>query len=102
MAWYCSLAVFQLDIRYGMGKHLWDVSLSDWSPHFLLMWTLSAVTYTVTMVAIKFSILMMYRRLFPVSNFGIHWWLVTLFTFGYSTGGIVASICSCIPIQSTW
>lgn len=69
LAWFVCFAVFTLDVRYGMGKHIWDVTLAYYSPHFLLMWTMSAVVYITAMLAIKFSILMMYRRLFPIQNF---------------------------------
>ncbi|KAG9527164.1 hypothetical protein KCV07_g440, partial [Aureobasidium melanogenum] len=102
VAWFVCFAVFTLDVRYGMGKHIWDVSLADYSPHFLLMWTMSAVVYITAMLAIKFSILMMYRRLFPIQNFRWRWWAVTLFTFGYSIGGILATVFSCTPIHAAW
>ncbi|KAH0026638.1 hypothetical protein KCU78_g4305, partial [Aureobasidium melanogenum] len=101
-AWFVCFAVFTLDVRYGMGKHIWDVTLADYSPHFLLMWTMSAVVYITAMLAIKFSILMMYRRLFPIQNFRWRWWAVTLFTFGYSIGGILATVFSCTPIHAAW
>ncbi|KAI5236344.1 hypothetical protein E4T42_09492 [Aureobasidium subglaciale] len=102
IAWFVCFAVFTLDVRYGMGKHIWDVTLADYSPHFLLMWTVSAVVYITAMLAIKFSILMMYRRLFPIQNFRWRWWVVTLFTFGYSIGGILATVFSCTPIHAAW
>lgn len=102
IAWFVCFAVFTLDVRYGMGKHIWDVTLADYSPHFLLMWTMSAVVYITAMLAIKFSILMMYRRLFPIQTFRWRWWVVTLFTFGYSIGGILATVFSCTPIHAAW
>lgn len=102
VAWFACFAIFTLDIHYGFGKHIWDVSLADYSPHFLLMWTLSAIVYIIAMLSVKFSILMLYRRLFPIENFSRRWWAVTLFTFGYSFGGIMATIFTCIPVQAAW
>jgi hypothetical protein len=29
VAWFVCFAVFTLDVRYGMGKHIWDVTCSD-------------------------------------------------------------------------
>lgn len=80
----------------------WDVSVADLSPHFLLSWNIGAVCYSTTILLIKLSILALYRRLFPINNFAWRWWLVTLFTIGYSIGGICSSIFACDPIRSSW
>lgn len=102
IAWFLCFGIFTLDVCYGMGKHIWDVSLADYSPYFLLMWTISAIVYIINMLAIKLSILLLYRRLFPISSFQWKWWAVTLFTVGYSCGGILATIFSCTPINAAW
>jgi len=54
------------------------------------------------MLFIKLSILVLYRRLFPIDNFAIRWWLVVLFTVGYSVAGILSSLFACTPVAATW
>lgn len=58
--------------------------------------------YSITMLFIKLSILLMYRRLFPITKFIRLWWFVVFFTVGYSIGGAFSSLFECRPIESTW
>ncbi|OCK73603.1 hypothetical protein K432DRAFT_265160, partial [Lepidopterella palustris CBS 459.81] len=96
--------LFGLDdlLDYGVGKHLWDVPLSTFSPKLLKVWMVGAVSYSATMLAVKLSILLLYRRIFPLENFRIQWWLTVAVTIGYSVGGMCASIFSCTPVAKSW
>lgn len=58
--------------------------------------------YSITMLAIKLSILLLYRRLFPIGNFMTRWWIVITFTVGYSIGGALSSLFQCTPIDAAW
>lgn len=95
-------ALVQKMLDYGVGKHLWDVPLSTFSPKLLKVWMVGAVSYSATMLAVKLSILLLYRRIFPLENFRIQWWLTVAVTIGYSVGGMCASIFSCTPVAKSW
>lgn len=96
------MGMFQYLTHVGMGKHLWDVRATVYTPDFLRAWAIAAMMYSACMMFIKVSILLLYRRVFPVGTFMIRWWFVLLFTVGYSLGGICASLFSCTPMESAW
>jgi len=100
--WLATLSMFQYSISCGMGKHLWDVRMTEYSPAFLQAWTIAAVFYSATMMFIKLSILFLYRRVFAIEEFMFRWWIVVAFTVGYSIAGICCSIFACTPIVSAW
>lgn len=102
MAFLAIMGVFQWMVSLGLGKHLWNVSASDYSPNFLRAWLVAAVLYAVSMLAMKLSVLMLYRRLFPIQNFRIQWWAALFFVNAYSLSFIFASIFSCSPISAAW
>lgn len=84
------------------GKHLWDVSAANFSPTFLEVWTFAAMIYSVCMLLIKMSILMLYRRLFPIENFRYLWWMCAFCTVGYGLGAIFSSLFACVPVRANW
>ena len=99
---FIDVGLFQYMVGKGLGKHLWDVSMLDFSPCFLRSWAFAAVCYSATMLCIKMSILMLYRRLFPINNFRIQWWATVLLSVGYSVGAMFSSLLACVPIESNW
>jgi len=102
VCWISTFIIFQTMGQYGLGTHLWNVSLANFSPNFLRGWTVAAILYSATMLFIKLSILVLYRRLFPIDNFAIRWWVVVIFTVGYSVAGILSSLFACTPVAATW
>ena len=96
------MGVFQWMVSLGLGKHLWDVPLENYSPSFLRAWLTVAVLYSACMLTMKLSVLMLYRRLFPIQNFRIQWWCALCFVNAYSVMFIFASIFSCSPISAAW
>jgi len=100
--WLGTTTVFQIAASYGVGRHLWDTSIAEMYPNIMRLWVVGAMLYSATMMFIKLSILLLYRRLFPIDNFMIRWWIVTFFTVGYSVGGIFASLFQCVPVRSVW
>ncbi|KAI5215548.1 hypothetical protein E4T41_09552 [Aureobasidium subglaciale] len=84
------------------GRHLWDVSAADFSPTFLEVWTFAAMIYSVSMLLIKMSILMLYRRLFPINNFKYLWWVCAFCTVGYGLGALFSSLFACVPVRANW
>lgn len=100
--WIGETALFEKAVTWGAGTHVYDLSVADLYPSLLRGWVVAAVMYSVTMFFSKLSILLLYRRLFPIANFAKRWWLVTGFTIAYSTGGAFASLFQCSPLTSAW
>jgi hypothetical protein len=96
------MGVFQWMVSLGLGKHLWDVPLENYSPNFLRAWLTVAVLYSACMLTMKLSVLMLYRRLFPIQNFRLQWWCAVAFVNAYSVMFIFASLFSCSPISAAW
>lgn len=97
-----SIALYQVLVHLGMGRHLYDVPVALFSPKFLKMYVIASVFYSSSMLSIKVAIMLLYRRLFPIQNFLWRWWAVFLFAIGYSIAGIITEIFDCTPVSSQW
>lgn len=97
-----AIALYQALVQLGMGRHLWDVPLAQFSPHFLKLYLIASVFYSASMLSIKVAIMLLYRRLFPIQNFIWRWWAVFLFAVGYSMAGILTEIFDCTPVHFQW
>lgn len=58
--------------------------------------------YSVCMLIVKMSVLMLYRRLFPIENFRYLWWICAFCTVGYGLGAIFSSLFACVPVRANW
>ncbi|KAI4846403.1 hypothetical protein E4T44_05081 [Aureobasidium sp. EXF-8845] len=97
-----AIALYQVLVHLGMGRHLWDVPVAMFSPHFLKLYLIASVFYSSSMLSIKIAIMLLYRRLFPIQNFMWRWWAVFLFAVGYSVAGILTEIFDCTPVYFQW
>ncbi|KAI5272529.1 hypothetical protein E4T47_04206 [Aureobasidium subglaciale] len=97
-----AVVAMRMYTRIYLVKSLWWDDLSDLYPNLLRGWVVCAVMYSITMLFSKLSILLLYRRLFPISNFAKRWWAVVAFTVAYSVGGVFASLFQCRPMESAW
>ncbi|KEQ77812.1 hypothetical protein M436DRAFT_36696, partial [Aureobasidium namibiae CBS 147.97] len=102
LVFYAEVGCFQYIVQVGLGRHLWDVSAERFSPTFLEVWTFGAMIYSVCMLLTKMSILMLYRRLFPIDNFRYLWWMCVFCTMGYGLGAIFSSLFACVPVRAQW
>lgn len=62
----------------------------------------AATLYNTVMLACKLSILLLYRRLFPIQSFTKRWWCVAIFTITYSLAIAIASAAGQTPVASKW
>lgn len=62
------------------------------------------LTYGVVHVAIKISILLLYRSVFTLQNrrFRIAWFIVLSYNIAFLIASIVASLLQCLPISYGW
>ena len=60
------------------------------------------IIYTLTLVCIKISILLLYTGIFPAKSFGLLAKLVGLFVILWGIAVLLAAIFSCIPVDAFW
>lgn len=92
----------QMMLYHGLGKHVWNISLADFSPYWLLGRVLAAVFYTTAMFFVKLSLLLLYRRVFDVDRFFKRWWFVMLYSIIHTVLAIVLSFLACRPPDAQW
>ena len=106
----------------GGGNHLWDIPLSRFSPHYLLVgpcenstadsggprvnsvqvFTTEEPIYAITVMLIKVSILLFLLRLFPVASFRPLAYIIMFVVVGNYVPTAIISIVSCNPPSKTW
>ncbi|EOD46509.1 putative integral membrane protein [Neofusicoccum parvum UCRNP2] len=97
--WFAMMALFVVAPKYGLGTHLADVDPSK-QDMFIRVMIAAGTLYNTVMLACKLSILLLYRRLFPIQNFTKRWWCVAIFTISYSVVVAVASAFGRTPVAA--
>ncbi|KAL8768853.1 MAG: hypothetical protein Q9209_005034 [Squamulea sp. 1 TL-2023] len=64
--------------------------------------TASIVFYIVSLAATKVSILLLYRRIFPIRAFHAIIWAVGLFVVAFTIANVLSIVFSCRPINGAW
>lgn len=54
------------------------------------------------MITVKFSILLLYHRIFQSIKFKIVLWAVAVFVSSYTVAGTLVVIFQCVPVRSDW
>ncbi|GAB7334877.1 hypothetical protein MBLNU13_g06774t1 [Cladosporium sp. NU13] len=105
LAYICNIimVVFVLDmLRFGLGKHMWNVPITDLYPEFSIRNLLAAIFFCAATGLAKGSILLFYLRIFPGRYIVITVWSLFAFVIGYSLAGVFANIFSCNPVSASW
>ena len=64
---------------------------------------ISAILYLFTLFGYKFTILLLYLRLFGVNDrFRYATWTVMLFVFGYLFSNLITQLFGCTPFRKSW
>ncbi|KAH7034011.1 hypothetical protein B0J12DRAFT_731978 [Macrophomina phaseolina] len=100
--WACNCVVMQVSINYGLGRHIWNVAISDFSPRFMRLWFIYALIYTGVMFSAKLSILLFYRSLFALNISIPRWTVVIVFVVGDSVLRFIVHVLQCIPVSAYW
>lgn len=86
-------------VRFGLGRH--QITLEH--PVSLAKSEISTeVLYNPAMITVKFSILLLYHRIFPSPKFKLVLWAVAIFILCYTIAGTFVVIFQCVPVQSDW
>ncbi|MCJ1424813.1 hypothetical protein MMC29_002701 [Sticta canariensis] len=89
-------------LNYGLGKHIWDVPLTLFSPEFLKISFVAETLFCMATAASKISILLFYLRIFPGWTFRLVTWAVILVAIAYGLGTALANLFGCWPIYKAW
>ncbi|KAK8133014.1 hypothetical protein PG999_001187 [Apiospora kogelbergensis] len=88
--------------NFAIGKHFWQVTVAEYSPHLLAYSTAATMTYSLSVIFSKLSILCLYLRLSPRKSFRIAVYALIFVVTGYALAYQVVSIFSCKPIRAAW
>ncbi|EKG15987.1 hypothetical protein MPH_06808 [Macrophomina phaseolina MS6] len=72
---FAMMSLFLVGLKYGLGKHLADVNPRK-QDMFMKLMIGAGTLYNTVMLACKLSILLLYRRLFPLQSFNKRWWYI--------------------------
>lgn len=89
-------------LSWGLGKHLWNVPISDLYPRWMLNNVIAAILFCLATGLAKGSILLFYLRIFPSKPMRLAIWGVFAFTIGYSVASALVNVFSCKPISGSW
>ncbi|KAJ5966206.1 hypothetical protein N7481_012920 [Penicillium waksmanii] len=85
----------------GLGTHIVYVKPEQLVVYLKTLFT-GSILYTCCIGCIKLSILMLYRRLFPVKSMKIMVWIVSAIVVLWAFGGILVGCFTCIPTEKLW
>ncbi|KAL9037606.1 MAG: hypothetical protein Q9214_005629 [Letrouitia sp. 1 TL-2023] len=88
-----------VSIAHGVGRHQILSTAPVESGKATLV---SIVFYISSMAATKISILLLYRRIFPIWKLRYIAWTVGIFIFAYSFAAVFLAIFRCHPIRAIW
>ncbi|KAI4215198.1 MAG: hypothetical protein LQ351_002513 [Letrouitia transgressa] len=86
-------------IKHGLGRHRILSTAPIQSGKAVLV---SIIMYLASMAATKISILLLYRRIFPIWKLRCIGWAVGIFIFAYSFAAVFAVIFACHPVEGVW
>ncbi|KAF4776916.1 integral membrane protein [Colletotrichum scovillei] len=89
-------------IDLGVASHFWQVTYADYNPGFLIYGTCTTVTYSLSVVLAKLSLLFLYLRLSPDRSFRIIVTSLIGIVIAYSVAYQLLSIFGCRPIYASW
>lgn len=94
------LIAMSVGIHLGAGKHI--IFLKD-PVMYIKGFILIEIFYTIAAATVKFSTLLLYRRIFDSNRkLMIACWVVAAVIAGYSIAQIVMSIFQCTPVHKAW
>ncbi|KAI9681320.1 MAG: hypothetical protein M1817_002603 [Caeruleum heppii] len=88
--------------RIGGGHHIWDIPFTEFSPRYLLLFTIEQPIYTIAILFAKLSVLCFYLRISPQQSFRIAVFTMMAIVIGAYVPTSFISILSCNPAAQTW
>ncbi|MCJ1360347.1 MAG: hypothetical protein MMC33_010352 [Icmadophila ericetorum] len=102
LAWAMFIALM-FCCHYGMGKHVLRVGLTSAFRYARSTYVLEAI-YPACTTATKFSILLLYRRVFTTHNFHfrIALYIISTVLIGWAIAGFFTTVFQCWPVHVAW
>ncbi|KAL9131583.1 MAG: hypothetical protein Q9175_006731 [Cornicularia normoerica] len=88
-------------IHYGLGQHIGQVGRPNEVTYLIILYILQ-LFWNTTLPAIKISILLFYRRLFPVRRLLVASSIIGAIVFGWYIAIQITAIVQCLPIHYYW
>ena len=88
-----------LDVHYGLGRHL--ILITSF-PAFGKGALAAEILYNPAIFSTKLSILLLYKRLFPIRRFVILLYLTGAFVAAYRLSAAMVNLLQCLPINGVW
>jgi len=88
-----------VNVHYGLGRHL--ILVTDF-PAFGKGILAAEILYNPAILATKISILLLYKRIFPVRRFIITLYITGAFVAAYSLTAAMVNLLQCLPINADW
>ena len=86
-------------VRFGLGRHAITIK----HPVSTVKSEVATeVLYNPAMITVKFSILLLYHRIFPTQKFKYVLWAVAAFVTAYTIAGTFVVIFQCVPVKADW
>lgn len=86
-------------VRFGLGRHA--ITLKH-PVSFAKAEVPIEELYHPAMITVKFSILLLYHRIFPSQKFKIVLWTVAAFVLCYTIACTFVVMLQCVPVRSDW
>ncbi|KAK1710853.1 uncharacterized protein BDZ83DRAFT_766078 [Colletotrichum acutatum] len=99
---FTKLHVAKRMIDLGVASHLWQATYADYNPGFPIYGTCTTVTYSLSVVLTKLSLLFLYLRLSPDRSFRIIVTSLIGIVIAYSVAYQLLSIFACRFIYASW
>lgn len=88
-------------IAHGLGRHADTVLKGDLVAFFKILLAFECI-YITTVLFVKFSLILMYRRLFPLHEFKIYLAILAAVVIGWWIAILAVCVFQCSPISKAW
>ncbi|KAK7177528.1 integral membrane protein [Paraphaeosphaeria sporulosa] len=90
-----------VEVKYGMGHHMADLG-PDGQPNALKAFFGSLIVYYLSLGFTKVSVVLQYRRVFPLRSVQIACWAILSIVISYTIWTVLGSVFACIPVRAFW
>ncbi|KAK4041588.1 hypothetical protein C8A01DRAFT_34313 [Parachaetomium inaequale] len=89
------------EVRRGMGKHIWDIDMRNFTP-MMEAWWFALLCYVLSLALTKVSICLLYLTIFTFEWARRASYFVLAVVVITNLWGTAATLTYCIPLQATW
>lgn len=87
--------------KFGLGGHAYLLPLPEFSKVLKFIWV-ATLGYGGAITLMKATVLLQYRRVFPLPNFQQRCDIFLAFVFLWGIGGTLGTMLICLPIERNW